>query len=138
VSVDLKCVFTQICCFVCTLSLVCEPMNPVRTLLHYIFIFSLMLSFHIRTGLPKDLFLSGSLTIIFYLFLICHACCLPPPLTLPLVNNGRYTRTRRMITVAVNRQCPLERWDHVFETHSKHGCLYAFILCLCCCCCVCR
>jgi hypothetical protein len=27
---------------------------------------------------------------------------------------------------------PLEHWDRVFESHSRHGCLSAFILCLCC------
>jgi hypothetical protein len=27
---------------------------------------------------------------------------------------------------------PLERWDRGFESHSRHGYLYAFILCLCC------
>jgi hypothetical protein len=27
---------------------------------------------------------------------------------------------------------PLEHWDRVFESHSRHGCLCAFILCLCC------
>jgi hypothetical protein len=26
----------------------------------------------------------------------------------------------------------LERWDRGFESHSRHGCLCAFILCLCC------
>jgi hypothetical protein len=26
----------------------------------------------------------------------------------------------------------LERWDRGFESHSKHGCLYAFILCFAC------
>jgi hypothetical protein len=26
----------------------------------------------------------------------------------------------------------LEHWDHVFESHSRHGYLSAFILCLCC------
>jgi hypothetical protein len=25
---------------------------------------------------------------------------------------------------------PLERWDRGFESHSMHGCLYAFILCV--------
>jgi hypothetical protein len=24
---------------------------------------------------------------------------------------------------------PLEHWDHGFESHSRHGCLCAFILC---------
>jgi hypothetical protein len=27
---------------------------------------------------------------------------------------------------------PLEPWDRGFESHSRHGCLSAFILCLCC------
>jgi hypothetical protein len=26
----------------------------------------------------------------------------------------------------------LEHWDRGFESHSRHGCLFAFILCLCC------
>jgi hypothetical protein len=27
---------------------------------------------------------------------------------------------------------PLEHWDRGFQSHFKHGCLCAFILCLCC------
>jgi hypothetical protein len=27
---------------------------------------------------------------------------------------------------------PLEHWDRGFESHSRHGCLSAFILCMCC------
>jgi hypothetical protein len=27
---------------------------------------------------------------------------------------------------------PLEYWDQGFESHTRHGCLSAFILCLCC------
>jgi hypothetical protein len=26
---------------------------------------------------------------------------------------------------------PLEHWDRGFESHSRHGCLFVFILCLC-------
>jgi hypothetical protein len=29
-----------------------------------------------------------------------------------------------------NHLRPLEHWDRGFESHSRHGCLYAFILCL--------
>jgi hypothetical protein len=29
----------------------------------------------------------------------------------------------------MNRLHPLVHWDRVFESHSKHGCLCAFILC---------
>jgi hypothetical protein len=25
---------------------------------------------------------------------------------------------------------PLEHWDHEFESHSRHGCVFVFILCL--------
>jgi hypothetical protein len=32
----------------------------------------------------------------------------------------------------VNCVRPLERWDREFQSHSRHGCLCAFILCLCC------
>jgi hypothetical protein len=32
----------------------------------------------------------------------------------------------------VNHLRSLERWDCGFESHSRHGCRYAFILCLCC------
>jgi hypothetical protein len=32
----------------------------------------------------------------------------------------------------MNRLRPFERWDRGFESHSKHGCLCAFILYLCC------
>jgi hypothetical protein len=28
------------------------------------------------------------------------------------------------------RLSPLEHWDHRFDSHSKHGCLCAFILCV--------
>jgi hypothetical protein len=30
----------------------------------------------------------------------------------------------------MNCLCPLERWDHGFESHSSYGCLSVFILCL--------
>jgi hypothetical protein len=26
---------------------------------------------------------------------------------------------------------PLEHWDNGFESHSRHGCVFVFILCLC-------
>jgi hypothetical protein len=32
----------------------------------------------------------------------------------------------------MNRLRPLEHWDRGFESHSRHGYLYAFILGLCC------
>jgi hypothetical protein len=34
----------------------------------------------------------------------------------------------------LNMNClrSLQRWDRGFESHSRHGCLSAFILCLCC------
>jgi hypothetical protein len=32
----------------------------------------------------------------------------------------------------MNRLRPLEHWDRGFESHLRHGCLCAFILCLCC------
>jgi hypothetical protein len=32
----------------------------------------------------------------------------------------------------MDRLRPLEHWDRGFESHSRHGCLSAFILCLCC------
>jgi hypothetical protein len=31
----------------------------------------------------------------------------------------------------MNRRRPLECWDRGFESHSRHGCLRAFILSLC-------
>jgi hypothetical protein len=31
----------------------------------------------------------------------------------------------------VNCLCPLEHWGLGFESHSRHGCLRAFVLCLC-------
>jgi hypothetical protein len=34
--------------------------------------------------------------------------------------------------LGMNRLCPLEHWDSRFESHSRHGCLCAFILCLSC------
>jgi hypothetical protein len=37
-----------------------------------------------------------------------------------------------LISVALVADCSLERWDSVFESHSKHGCLCTFILSLCC------
>jgi hypothetical protein len=30
----------------------------------------------------------------------------------------------------MNRLHPLKHWNSGFESHSKHGCLCAFILCL--------
>jgi hypothetical protein len=30
----------------------------------------------------------------------------------------------------MNRLRPLEHWGRGFEFHSRHGCLYAFILCI--------
>jgi hypothetical protein len=29
-----------------------------------------------------------------------------------------------------NRLLPLEHWVHEFESHSRHGCLCAFIVCI--------
>jgi hypothetical protein len=31
----------------------------------------------------------------------------------------------------VHTRSTLERWDRGFESYSRHGCLYVFILCLC-------
>jgi hypothetical protein len=32
----------------------------------------------------------------------------------------------------MNRLRQLQHWDRGFESHSRHECLFAFILCLCC------
>jgi hypothetical protein len=32
----------------------------------------------------------------------------------------------------MNRLVPLEHWIRGFESHSRHECLFAFLLCLCC------
>jgi hypothetical protein len=32
----------------------------------------------------------------------------------------------------MSRLHPLDHWDRGFKSHSRHGCLFAFILCLCC------
>jgi hypothetical protein len=32
--------------------------------------------------------------------------------------------------LSMNRLRPLEHWDRWFESHSRHGCLFAFIMCL--------
>jgi hypothetical protein len=34
--------------------------------------------------------------------------------------------------LGMNRLRPFEHWDRGFESHSRIGCLCAFILCLCC------
>jgi hypothetical protein len=50
------------------------------------------------------------------LFLLAHS-----------VSPSRNWRTQFM-----NRLRPLKHWDRGFQSHSRHGCLCAFILCLCC------
>jgi hypothetical protein len=69
-------------------------------------------------------------------------CCLSVCMSLPCPINflmpepvfiSRHTAGRNGRAVkGMNCLPSLGRWDHGFESHSRHGCLCAFIVCLCC------